>query len=157
MTLPDERALRAYLLKPAFRLAEIEGRWRLVKIAWPFVQISVCASDGLIYVLRLNCAGYPQVPPTGGPWDPARDIVLTFDRWPRSRGGRVAAVFRTDWKNGTALYLPCDRESITGHDNWRHELPSKIWRPALGINQYLELVHELLNCPDYSPPLVAAA
>ena len=60
-------------------------------------------------------------------------------------------------KGGTALYLPCDRESIVGHDNWRHELPSKIWRPAAGINQYLELVHELLNCADYCPPLGAAA
>lgn len=157
MTLPDERALRADLLKPAFRLAEIENRWRLVKIDWPFVQISVCASDGLSYVLRLNCAGYPQAPPTGGPWDPVKEIVLPFDRWPRSKGGRVATVFRTNWKNGTALYLPCDRESIAGHDNWRQELPSKIWRPALGIYQYLELVHELLNCADYSSPLVAAA
>jgi hypothetical protein len=53
--------------------------------------------------------------------------------------------------------LPCDRESITGHDNWRHELPSKIWRPAAGISQYLELVHELLNCADYCPPVGAAA
>ena len=66
-------------------------------------------------------------------------------------------VFRPDWKGGTALYLPCDRESIAGHDNWRHELPSKIWRPAAGINQCLELVHELLNCADYCPPLGAAA
>jgi hypothetical protein len=155
--LPDERALRADLSKPAFRLALAESRWRLIKVAWPFLQIAVRASDGLDHVLRLNCTGYPQVPPTGGPWDSVRDAVLSFDRWPRSRGGRVAAVFRTNWKNGTALYLPCDRESISGHDNWRVEVPSKIWRPALGINQYLELVHELLNCPDYSPPLVAPA
>ena len=66
-------------------------------------------------------------------------------------------MFRPDWKGGTALYLPCDRESIAGHDNWRHELPSKIWRPAAGINQYLELVHELLNCADYCAPVGAAA
>ena len=58
-------------------------------------------------------------------------------------------MFRPDWKGGTALYLPCDRESIAGHDNWRHEMPSKIWRPSAGIVQYLELVHELLNCADY--------
>jgi hypothetical protein len=108
-------------------------------------------------VLRLNCAGYPQQPPTGGPWEPDKDTILPFNRWPRSNGGRLGTVFRTDWKNGTALYLPCDRESIVGHDNWRNELPSKIWRPAVGINQYLELVHELLNCGDYSPPLSTAA
>jgi hypothetical protein len=69
----------------------------------------------------------------------------------------VSAVFRTDWKNGTALYLPCDRESFAGHDNWRHEMPSKIWRPVDGIVQYLELVHELLQSRDYTAPVRAAA
>lgn len=157
MSLPDERAFQADAGKPAFRLAQAEGRWRLLGIAWPFVQIAVTAGDGREYVLRFNCAGYPQQPPTGGLWEPIKNVVLPFDRWPRSKGGRVGTVFRPDWKAGTALYLPCDRESITGHDNWRRELPSKIWRPTDGINQYLELVHELLNCPDYSPPLVAAA
>jgi len=157
MSLPDERAFRADVGKPAFRLAQAEGRWRLIGIIWPCVLIAVTAADKREFVLRLNCAGYPQQPPTGGPWDADRNAVLAFDRWPGSKGGRVGTVFRTGWKNGTALYLPCDRESITGHDNWRNEMPSKIWRPSAGINQYLELVHELLNCGDYCPPARAAA
>ena len=57
----------------------------------------------------------------------------------------------------TEAYLPCDRESFVGHENWRHEMPSKIWRPAAGVVQYLELVHELLHSRDYTPPLRAAA
>ena len=69
----------------------------------------------------------------------------------------MASVFRPNWKAGSALYLPCDRESIRGHDNWRNEMPSKIWDPAKGIVHYLELVHELLNSADYVPPLRAAA
>jgi hypothetical protein len=157
MSQPDERAFGAATQMPSFRLAEAEGRWRLIKIAWPFAQIAVRASDGKEYVLRLNCANYPQDPPTGGPWDTDQEAILAFNQWPRSKGGRVGTVFRPDWKHGTALYLPCDRASIAGHDNWRIELPSKIWRPAAGINQYLELVHELLNCADYSPPVLTAA
>ena len=154
---PDERALLADILKPGFRLGELEGRWLLRRIIWPHVLIGVTAVDGTSYVLRFNCTGYPQTPPTAGPWDLERDTILPFDRWPRSKGGRVGSVFRTDWKNGTALYLPCDREAIAGHDNWRTEMPSKIWRPQEGLIQYLELVHELLNCADYTPPLRAAA
>jgi hypothetical protein len=157
MSTPDERAFRADIGKPAFRLAEAEGRWRLVGIAWPHALIALTAADRREYVLRLECRDYPQAPPTGGPWDVSRDSILPFDHWPCSKGGRVGTVFRPNWKGGTALYLPCDRESITGHDNWRREMPSKIWRPAAGINQYLELVHELLNCADYSPPVGAAA
>lgn len=157
MTPPDHRAFQADADKAAFRLGVLEGRWRLVTVSWPHVFIAVTARDGREYVLRFNCAGYPQGPPTAGLWDMAGNRVLPFDRWPRGNGGRVTAVFRTNWKDGTALYLPCDRESFAGHDNWRVEQPSKIWRPAAGVIQYLELVHELLNCRDYAPPVSTAA
>lgn len=154
---PDQRAFEADVAKATFRLGQADGRWRLLQVNWPFTFIFVTARDGRQYLLRMNCSGYPQTAPTGGPWDLTRNQVLAFDLWPRGQGGRVSAVFRTDWKNGTALYLPCDRESFVGHENWRSELPSKIWRPADGIVQYLELVHELLHSRDYTPPLRAAA
>lgn len=157
MSAPDQRAFEADVAKATFLLGQTEGRWRLIGVTWPFVLIAITAKDNREYVLRLDCAGYPQTPPTGGPWDPDQNAVLAFELWPCGQGGRVTAVFRTDWKNGMALYLPCDRESILGHDNWRTEMPSKIWRPSQGIVQYLELVHELLHCRDYSPPPCAAA
>lgn len=157
MTAPDVRAFEADLAKARFRLGQAEGRWRLLGVTWPFVSIGVTAKDGREYVLRFNCAGYPQIPPTAAPWDVIRQSHLAFDLWPRSKGGRLGAVFNPNWKSGTALYLPCDREAIAGHDNWRTEMPSKIWTPAVGIVQYLELVHELLNCRDYTPPLRTAA
>jgi hypothetical protein len=157
MSGPDERALEADVAKARFRLGQAEKRWRLVSITWPFALVGVTAKDGREYVLRFNCFGYPQSPPTAGPWDTNRDAILAFDLWPRSLGGRLGSVFRTDWKGGSALYLPCDRESIAGHDNWRTEMPSKIWNPTTGIVQYLELVHELLNCKDYAPPLRSSA
>jgi hypothetical protein len=143
--------------KPAFRLGQVQGCWRLISVDWPFAFLGVVARDCREYVLRLNCCGYPQVAPTGGPWDLRTNQVLAFDLWPRGHGGRVSAVFRADWKNGTALYLPCDRESLVGHENWRREMPSKIWRPADGVVQYLETVHELLQSRDYAPPLRPAA
>ena len=157
LRLPDERAFRADTGKPAFLFAEAQGRWRMVNIVWPFVFVAVAAADGREYLLRLDCAGYPQEAPTGGPWAAELDAVLPFDRWPRSNGGRVGAVFRPDWKDGTALFLPCDRQSAASHAHWGTQLPAQIWRPAAGINQYLELVSELLNSADYAPPLGAAA
>jgi hypothetical protein len=157
MSGPDERAFEADVGKARFRLGQAEKRWRLVNITWPLALISVTAKDGCEYVLRFNCSGYPQSPPTAGPWDTNRDAILAFDLWPRSQGGRLGSVFRTEWKGGSALYLPCDRESIGGHDNWRTEMPSKIWNPTIGIVQYLELVHELLNCKDYAPSLRSPA
>lgn len=154
---PDQRAFEADLAKPTFRLGVAQNRWRHIEAQWPFALFAVTARDGIEHILRLNCSDYPQAPPTGGPWDPQANTILAFDRWPRGRGGRLSAVFRTDWQGGAALYLPCDRVSIAGHPNWRTEMPSKIWRPHDGISQYLELVHELLNCRDYSPPVCATA
>ena len=91
-----------------------------IGIAWPFVLIGVTAGDGREYVPALRLRRLPAAAPTARPWDLERNAPLPFDRWPRSKGGRVGAVFRPDWKDGTALYLPCDRVSREGHDNWRH-------------------------------------
>jgi hypothetical protein len=153
---PDEKALRADVAKPAFRVGAVDKRWRLIDIAWPHVFIGVVAKDGWEYVLRFNCTGFPASPPTAGPWDMERNGVLPPTLWPKSRGGRLGAVFNPGWKGGTALYLPCDRESIAGHGQWLTQMPSKIWRPSAGLVQYLELVHELLHCRDYAPPVRTA-
>ena len=150
--LPDERAFRADVARPSFKLAEVEGRWLLQGITWPHALVAVKARDDRIFTLRFELSGFPDAPPTAGLWDAARNGPLAHRLFPKSGGGRVGAVFRTDWKGGSALYLPCDREAIHGHDHWRTEMPSKIWRPADGIAQYLELVHELLNAEDYSTP-----
>lgn len=154
---PDERAFRADAARPAFRLAQAEGRFRIISIAWPVVLVGVTAADGTEFCLRFDCTGYPATATTARLWDATRNTPLAHAFWPGSKGGRVKAVFRTDWKDGTALYLPCDRVSIEGHDNWRRETPTMIWSPARGITQYLEIVHELLNCGDYRPPARSAA
>lgn len=150
--LPDERAFRADVDRPVFKLAEVEGRWRLLKIDWPHALVEVSARDERRFALRFDVSGFPTAPPTSRPWDVERGAPLANELWPKSQGGRVGAVFRTDWKGGSALYLPCDREAIQGHDHWLTQMPSKIWRPADGIVQYLELVHDLLNSRDYASP-----
>jgi len=157
MNAPDERAFAADVAKPKFKLAVAEGRWRVLKTEWPLVWIAVKATDGREHVLRFHCQGYPETPPTAGPWDVEANKILDAAKWPKGKGGRVSASFRADWKGGIALYLPCDRVSIEGHNHWMTEMPSKIWKPSEGIVQYLELVHELLNCKDYQSNPVAAA
>jgi hypothetical protein len=145
---PDEKALRSDVESGRFLAGEARGRWRLISIEWPCAQIGVTAKDEQEFVLRFDCAGYPQNPPTARLWDTARNVPLPLGGWPKG-GGRVAAVFNPNWKSGVALYLPCDRTAIEGHDNWRHEHPAKIWNPAKGIAQYVEIVHELLQSRDY--------
>jgi len=145
----DEDALNIDIMAPRFRSGEDRGRWRLKDFKWPYLFVTVFARDGLGFTLRLNCAGYPVDPPTGTFWDCENDGVLAFPSWPKG-SGRVTASLRTDWQNGAALYIPCDRVSIHGHDNWRSVYPSMIWNPKRGITQYLEIVHDLLHSRDYA-------
>lgn len=154
---PDEGALRNDLKKGPFLLGIADHAWRLEQISWPNVSIAVRARDGRWFTLHFDCANYPVAAPTACLWDLTRDVRLAVEHWPKSRGGRVGAVFNPNWQNGTALYLPCDRAALVGHDAWHTMLPALIWRPADGIAQYLEIVHELLHSYDYVESAVPAS
>jgi hypothetical protein len=156
MSTPDERAFRADVERAPFLLGVMEGRWKVIAIDGTIAILAVIAKDGRAYDFRFDVTGFPQQPPTARLWHAASNAPLAFAQWPRSvRGGRLGAVFRADWHGGTALYLPCDRQALAGHEGWRTQMPSKIWRPEIGIVHYLELVHELLHCPDYAAPVAA--
>lgn len=149
---PDERAFHDHVAGGSFQLGVYLNRWRLGNALWPNAQIAVTAAerDGAPneYWFRFDCAGYPQDPPTARPWDEVANQPLPFPRWPTG-ASRVPAVFRPDWKDGTCLYLPCDRVSLAGHENWRNEHPALQWSPPRGIVLYLDELHSLLNSSDY--------
>lgn len=146
---PDETSLRADLVSAHFLSGEDRGRWEFEKLEWPHLYVSVTARDGRAFALRLNCCGFPNQPPTGTFWDLAANTRLPFNQWPTG-GERISLAFKPGWKDGNALYIPCDRESIAGHDNWVSQYPQLIWKPAKGITHYLEVVHGLLQSRDYA-------
>ncbi len=148
----DQRMLEQDLAAATFRSGEIEGKWRHVKTEWPFTIIAVSASardqapDE--FGFRFECTGYRQISPTGRPWDIDANAPLSPNQWPAGRL-IIPSVFRPDWKGGTCLYIPCDRQSFEGHDAWVHQHPKRLWQPARGIVCYLEQLHDLLNQSDY--------
>ena len=145
---PDERTLRLHLESGRFRAGAVAGRWRVVSCDWPYVVIGVKARDGIEYGFRFHCADYPHTAVTSQPWDIENQSRLPSDRWPTGQK-RVSHAFNPDWKKGACLYLPCDRQSIEGHENWRNEHPALLWDPKKGICKYLGIIHELLNSTDY--------
>ena len=145
---PDERALRLHLESGRFRSGEVAGWWRFVSLSFPYAILAVRARDGIDYGLRFHCSDYPRTAVTAQPWDNERNEPLAPLQWPRGKT-RVALAFNPDWKNGSCVYLPCDRLSIEGHDPWRNEHPSLLWDPEKGLCKYLGILHELLNSSDY--------
>jgi hypothetical protein len=150
---PDRAALQFHLAASEFRCGEMEGRWRLLGIEWPYVRIAVAAPSRVgapsEYVFRFTCDGYPVNPATAQPWDEQKMLPLEGRFWP---GGRVVvpSVFRPDWQMGRCLYIPADRLSIIGHPDWLNQHPSRLWRAERGIVCYLEQIHDLLDSPDYT-------
>lgn len=146
----DHALLLEHLELAPFVMGEMNGRWRLRSITWPFVFIDVRARDKHEFTLRLQCDGYPGMP-TGAFWDPVNGAWLPAHCWPRT-GTRFGAALRTNWEGGTALYIPCDRKSIAGHEQWLQLYPAWAWDPSIGIARYLEVVWIMLNGEDYVPP-----
>lgn len=145
---PDERAVAADLQAAPFQYGVAKGRWRLQSVLGVIVLIEVVARDGVWYLFRFDCQNYPQAAPTGGVWELERNTVASAGAWPTG-GARITSVFNPSWKGGTALYIPCDRQSIDGHGGWVTQYASMLWDPARGLVCYLELVHELLQSRDY--------
>jgi hypothetical protein len=149
---PDERTFRQHLEAGAFLRGAARGRWRLIKVAWPHAVIAVSAAtregSPSEYGFRFELTNYPQVAPTAQPWDLEHDRLLEPTRWPTGRS-RLAGAFNPGW-NPQAIYIPCDRLAIQGHDGWRTKHPSMIWRPTGDITQYLVVLYELLNSGDYT-------
>ncbi|MFT3848531.1 MAG: hypothetical protein QM739_07560 [Propionivibrio sp.] len=135
--------LEADLERGRFRAGVAGGRWEMVRLQWPHAFIEITDRVGRRICVRFDCAGYPERPPQGTPWDLVASGQLPASRWPH--GGRVSQVFNPGWQNGSALYIPCDRVSIEGHANWRTEFPWLIWNPARGIIQYVEALYEILQ------------
>lgn len=150
-TLPSaQAALLAHLGEAPFLMGAMNGCWQPRSIAWPIAFFDVRARDGRDYTLRLDCTGYPQAP-TGAFWDIACGTWLAAPRWPRT-GPRFGVALRSDWQGGTALYVPCDRASLPGHEQWLQLHPAWAWDPKVGISRYLNVVWTMLNGDDYVAP-----
>jgi hypothetical protein len=149
---PDERTLRAHFEEGPFRAGVEDGRWWLIAIDWPVVFIAVRAAHRPngpdAFVLRFDLTNYPAAGPTSGPWDSITGKPMGAER--RPKGDRVGAAFNPGWNGGEALYIPCDRVAIAGHDAWPAKYRQWIWDDKKDITLYLRLVFELLNDDDYT-------
>jgi hypothetical protein len=151
---PSEQAFLADAGKAKFQNGVDKGRWRLVEGSerWPIVCIEVAALAKLNapagYAFRFDLTGYPEQPPTARLWDVTTGSPLLRAKWPGGKG-RVTAAFNPDWNAESAIYLPCDRVALVGHDAWRQQHPHLLWSSRGDITQYLWILYDLLNSPEY--------
>jgi len=145
---PDQAIWERDIGAASFLEGVARNRWSIVSLDWPFALFGITARDGRIFYLRLNFAGYPTAPPTGGLWDPETETVPALNQWPTGDAVFVS-VFNRGWQNGLALYMPLDRVSLNGHHDWPAQYPHLMWQPDRGLVQYIGEVHRLLNARGY--------
>jgi hypothetical protein len=142
---PGLGALRTHLQSGEYLRGVDSGRWKILKVHWPVVIVTVTVGDGGLLGLHLDLTGYPAAAPAGIPWDVEKDAVLPTAQLPE--GQWATETFRSAWcaQNGNALYLTCDRQAITTHhQNWPQENPGEAWHPNRTVVHYLQVVHKIL-------------
>lgn len=148
---PDERTFRHHVAAGPFQAGVDRGDWWLVAIEWPHALIALAApprpGSPSEVGLRFELTNYPQEAPTAQPWDLAADAPLPDALWPI--GDQASQVFNPGW-NRTALYIPCDRQAIAGHDGWLTQHQPYLWSPDRDITLYLRVVRGVLHGPGYS-------
>jgi hypothetical protein len=150
---PDERLFKAHLEEASFESGVDAGKWGLQgeakDVVWPHAVLWVAAdtqlyAPGKIY-LRFDLTGYPVAAPTACPWNVGTNQRLEDAAWPKLTG-KCKLVFRHDWQIKNALYAPCDRLAMNGHQNpWEKQFPMWWWQPTFTIVKYLRFVHLCLN------------
>ncbi len=154
---PDLELFNKHIKEAEFQIGLDKGMWGIVdenlqRPNWPYVIIWIKAAKKInapdkLY-LRFELSGYPSSAPTACPWDMSSNQPLPNDLWPQGNKF-VSATFRPSWNN-KALYAPCDRIAMVGHEGWKTQWPNLWWQPTFKIDVYLHFIHRLLNSSDYA-------
>lgn len=154
---PEEAIFRRHVAEAPFQSGLDRGQWgfheSLDQMVWPVVTLWVQTDEALVPTtktyLRFDLSGYPLSAPTSRPWDAEKNQFLPPEKWPRGEGN-VSKVFNPGWNSGIALYAPCDRAAMNGHETWRSQFPGVWWEPTLTIVAYLRFIHSVLNRQQYA-------
>ena len=154
---PDLLLFNQHVLESAFQTGVDNRMWGIenddpARPPWPYVFIWVEAATKSDYpdryYFRFDLNGYSNIAPTACPWDIVIDSRLASEKWPRGIKF-VSNTFNPGW-NPNALYAPCDRAAMPGHESWQQQFPELWWQSNFKIPVYLNFLHRLLNSADYA-------
>jgi hypothetical protein len=149
---PDQCLFKIHLEGAPFLAGVDAGQWSLAtddeSSQWPHCRFWVRCDQRFVaagkVVLRMNAENYPATAPTSRPWDLEKNAPLRAELWPKGPRN-VSAVFNPGWNGGTALYAPCDRLAMIGHEPWKQAFPDWWWTPKHTVVEYLTFVFRCLN------------
>lgn len=143
---PDHQALVADLQSAEFKLGEKRGKWRLICVEFPVGYFTIAAPKRVQgphgFLLRGDFKNYPALAPISQLWDGRCDAALKLEERPMGATGVLPAF--SAWN--ACLYHPIDR---LARDHWPGQFDELAWKRDSNIVTLLEVVHDLINNPDY--------
>lgn len=141
---PAAELIEESLSSDSFQSGCREGRWRVVRFEYPFLDfyISAIEENGSRseYGFRAELSNFPAVAPAVRLWNLDEDRMPRDEERPKG-GPRVAQTFKR-WGTGT-VYRPWDRE--TGpHGGNAISKPQLAWRPDRDLIFIFEDLHGIL-------------
>lgn len=152
----DKGMFKKHVSEASFQNGVDKGRWEILSNEdfpeWPKVLVRIRArakkdTPGS-FTFRFDLSGYPSTAPTCCIWDEEKKAILEDSKWPKGPT-YVSKVFNHGWRKD-ALYSPCDRIAMQGHDNWKTDHPDYYWQSSFSIKVYVQFIHDLLNSDDYA-------
>lgn len=145
-----QRTLEAHLHSVRFLAAVEQGRWKIVRYAFPTLEVNVTGFDpptgqSATLGFHLLCDNFPAVGPYIQHWDhttgkrPAPlatsspSVVDAFKHWTDQQPGTYGGIYRP-WQRLAAL-----------HNGWAAKRPDLVWQRGRHITFIMERLYELVS------------
>jgi hypothetical protein len=144
----DQRTLEAHMASVRFQAGIEEGRWKVLRYGFPFLEVEVTGRDSVsgrtaTMEFQLTCNNFPALGPFAQPWNhqtrrrPAPltasspGVVDALKTWPddNSYGG----IYRA-WQRGAA-----------GHNAWAQKRPDEAWHRERHLTFIMEHLYALVS------------
>ena len=146
----DRLTREAHLRKTSFRIGVEEGRWQILRYAFPTLEVRVvgCDISGGVATMdfQLLCDGFPATGPFVQHWDSVKqcrpeppsgdsappsivDALKTWQEYPPRYGG---------------IYRPWQREAAL-HNQWAQKRPDLAWHRARDLTFIMEQLYALVS------------
>jgi hypothetical protein len=145
----DRLTLEAHLRKTSFRIGVEEGRWQILRYAFPALEVRIVACDfsGVSATMdfQLLCDQFPAIGPFVQHWDPikqCRPEPPTGDRAPPSLVDALKTWHEHAPRYG-GIYRPWQREAAL-HNQWAQMRPDLAWHRGRDLTFIMEQLYALV-------------
>lgn len=146
-----EQVLRTDLDGTKVQLGIENGRWRIVRLEWPYLYVAFSArpvpGNPDEYLVQFDCTPYPAAV-RGVFWGDTAKTELDATLWPRLVGDEA---FKPGYqpRGRTALYLACDGETQLTKPQWQTEHALEWWGSRSDITLYFGVINVRLHSQRY--------